>query len=295
MKIIISEKCGFCFGVEHAIELAEEMLAQRKVVYCLGSIIHNKQVVDRLAERGLKVVEDLREIPSTPAGAPEEDIPTVLIRSHGCHPDTLAEIARRGLRLADATCILVKRAQKLVRELHEQGYKVVIIGDPDHPEVQGAVGYAPGVTVVADESDLARLPVGGKLAVVSQTTHSPADFIRLVGLIAARGFDELRVINTICRETARRQEAAVALCARVDVMFVLGGRNSANTGELAQLCRRQGVTTHLLESSVDFDPVTIVGVKTVGVTAGASTPEWIIRDFVARLNEASDESAQAKP
>jgi len=287
MKIIVSEKCGFCFGVEHAIELAQEMLAQRKDVYCLGSIIHNKQVVDRLAQRGLKVVESLSEIPPIPPGTPEQAIPTVLIRSHGCHPDTLAEIARRGLRLADATCILVKRAQKLVRELHEQGYQVVIIGDPNHPEVQGAVGYAPGVTVVAGENDLVRLPAGGKLAVVSQTTHSPADFTRLVSLIAGRGFDELRVINTICRETARRQEAAVALCGRVDVMFVLGGRNSANTAELAQLCRRQGVTTHLLESSGDFDPATIAGAKAIGVTAGASTPEWIIRDFVERLRGAT--------
>jgi len=298
MEVRIARKCGFCFGVEHAIELAERMLAERRKVYCLGPIIHNKQVVERLAARGLHVVGDLEEIPAgepspggkekIPAGessAAGRERPTVLIRSHGCHPAVLEEIRRRGLQLADATCIWVKRGQQRVRELHRQGYQVVMIGDPHHPEVQGAIGYAPGVLVVADAADLDTLPHGGRLAVISQTTHSAADFTRLVNLIATRGFDEIKVVNTICRETARRQEAAAELCRQVEVMFVLGGSDSANTRELAELCRRCQVETYQLESWQSFRPQYVDGKQVAGVTAGASTPDWIIDEFVGNLRK----------
>lgn len=280
MQVLVSKKCGFCFGVENAIEMAEELLSERQEVYCLGSIIHNEQVVKQLAAKGLKVVKDLAEVPPARPGQP---IPTVLIRSHGCHPDILKEIEKRGLQLVDATCILVKRAQKLVQEMDQQGYQVVIIGDPKHPEVEGAVGYAPKVTVVADEKDLEKLPASGRVAVISQTTQSPEDFGRLVGLIATHPFEELKVVNTICRETARRQQAAVELCQKVDVMFVLGGKNSANTRELAELCRRHNVPTYHLECLGDFNAQHIVGSKAAGVTAGASTPDWIIEEFVNHL------------
>ena len=283
MKVLVAEKCGFCFGVERAIELAGEMLRDRGEVYCLGDIIHNKQVVGRLAEAGLKVVKELDEIPEVAEGTSEADTPTVLIRSHGCHPALIDEIHKRRLRLVDATCILVKRAQRLVRELHEQGYTVVVNGDPDHPEIQGVVGYAPYVIVVANEGDLEKLPAAGRVAVISQTTHAVEEFGRIVGLIAARGYSEMKVVNTICRETARRQASAVELCRQVDVMFVLGSLHSANTGELAELCRRYNVETFHLQNWQEFRGEYVSGKTVAGVTAGASTPDWIIEEFVEKL------------
>jgi len=282
MKVLVAKKLGFCFGVEHAIDMAQKLLVERKKVYCLGPLIHNSQVVERLAHQGLEVVENLEQI--TPA-AEEKDAPTVLIRSHGCRPELLQEIKAKGFQLVDATCILVKRAQKLVQELHEQGYQVIVVGDPNHPEVQGVVGYAPEVIVVNGENDISRLPQNGRLAVISQTTHSAEDFGRLVGQIATRGYEEMKVVNTICRETARRQASAVELCRQVDVMFVLGSRHSANTGELAQLCRRKGVDTYHLQDWQEFKPQYVVGKDTAGITAGASTPGWIIQEFAENLQQ----------
>lgn len=284
MKVLVAQKCGFCFGVERAIELAQQTLAERGNVYCIGDIIHNKQVVGRLAQAGLEVVDNVDEIPDRPTDSADE-VPTVLIRSHGCHPALIDEIEKRGLRLADATCILVKRAQKLVRELHEQGYIVVVNGDPGHPEIEGVVGYAPNVIVVANEDDLEKLPASGRLAVISQTTHAAEEFGRIVGLIAARGYSEMKVVNTICRETARRQASAIDLCGQVDVMFVLGSLHSANTGELAELCRRNGVETYHLQNWSEFQQDYVAKKSTAGVTAGASTPDWIIEEFVENLRD----------
>ncbi|MBN1845165.1 MAG: 4-hydroxy-3-methylbut-2-enyl diphosphate reductase [Sedimentisphaerales bacterium] len=284
MEVLVADKCGFCFGVELAIERAEKMLQEGKTVYCLGDLIHNKVVVQRLTQDGLRVVNSLEEIPAPAGGSnASEPVPTVLIRSHGCRPELIEAIGRRGLHLADATCVLVKRAQKLVRKLHQEGYRVIVIGDPDHPEVQGLVGYAPDVRVVARQSDLENLPEASRWAVISQTTHSSEDFARLVGLIAERDFQELKVVNTICRETTRRQKSAVALCRQVQVMFVIGSHRSANTRELAQICRRQGVQTYHLQSWQEFLPRFVEGKSIAGVTAGASTPSSIIQEFVDNL------------
>ena len=283
MKVLIAEKCGFCFGVEHAIQMAQKMLEAGKNVYCLGSLIHNKQVVDRLVESGLRVVDNLDQIPSS-SHQEGGEVPTVLIRSHGCRPELLQEVKRRGFQLADATCVLVKRAQKLVGQLHRQGYQVIVVGDPNHPETQGVIGYAPDVIVVAGPEDLGKLPPSGRLAVISQTTHSAEDFGKIVGLIASRSdYQELKVVNTICRETARRQESAIQLCRRVEVMFVLGSPHSANTSQLAHICRREGVDTYHLQNWQEFEPSYVAGKRVAGVTAGASTPDWIIHEFVQKL------------
>jgi len=160
-----------------------------------------------------------------------------------------------------------------------------VVGDPDHPETQGVIGYAPEVTVVASEDDIKKLPTNGRLAIIAQTTLSAQDFRRLVGLIAVGGFDELKVVNTICRETQRRQKSALELCEKVDVMFVLGARHSANTRELAQLCRRKGAKTYHLQNFQEFKTRYIAGKNVAGITAGASTPDWIIREFVENLQK----------
>lgn len=277
MQVKVAAKRGFCFGVEDAIELAQNSLGQRRKgkLVALGPVIHNHQVVDRLAEAGLNQSADIESVPDDTA---------VLIRSHGASPDVFERADERGLEIIDATCVLVKRAQNVVQQLHEEGYRVVMIGDADHPEVKGVIGYAPEVIVVDREEDIdAVLPKRARLGIVAQTTHAPEHVAKMIGAIAARPFRELKIVNTLCLEVVRRQEAAVALCEEVDVMFVLGGPHSANTRELARLCVEEGVETHHLETWEQFEPAMVCGKRVAGVAAGASTPEYVIQEFVRNL------------
>lgn len=273
MKVIVAENCGFCPGVRNAISIAEQVLAQEDKVYSLGPIIHNRDMVERLAEAGLKTVDSVDEIGQG----------TVLIRSHGASPQQIAEIKRKGLKIVDATCILVKRLQQIAKALEEQGYKVVVIGDRNHPEIQAVVGCGRGVMVVADESDLHKLRSDTKLGVICQTTESPERLGQMLGTIGKRGFSELKVINTLCKEAVKRQGSAVELCKRVDIMFVLGGLDSANTRKLAELCKRYNSETFHLQNWNELDNSVLLGKNVAGVTAGASTPEWIIEEFVKNL------------
>ena len=279
MKVVVAKKLGFCFGVREAIELAERTTTDRAAradgrrVYSLGPVIHNQQVVNKLAAAGLLTVNSLDEVADG----------TIVIRSHGVSPEILRQAADRGLEVVDATCVLVKRAQDIAAQLHKEGYTVVIIGDPNHPEVQGVLGYAPGIIVVDSPDQLDKLPDRGRLGILSQSTHSVEHFGQMVGLIAARGYREMKVVNTICNATQERQDAALELCGQVDVMFILGGHHSANTNRLAQLCRSAGVQTFHIESVHEFEPSMVAGRQTAGVTAGASTPDWIIEQFVKHL------------
>lgn len=274
MKVHVAQKCGFCHGVRNAISVAEKILAEENDVYSLGPIIHNEDVVDRLAKSGLKTVRKVEDIRSG----------TVLIRSHGAAPAQIAKLRSKGLNIVDATCVLVKRVQHIAGELEEEGYKVVIIGDENHPEVRAVVGCAENVVVIADESDLHKLPQHARLGVVCQTTQSPDRFGRMLGAIVGSGsFTELKVINTLCKEAIKRQESAVHLCRRVDIMFVLGGLESANTCRLAELCKEVNEHTFHLQNWNELDKSVLSGKKSVGVTAGASTPDWIINEFVKNL------------
>ena len=273
MKVIVAEKYGFCHGVRNAISMAEEILAAERDVYSLGPIIHNKDVVEQLAKSGLKTIDDVEQIRSG----------TVLIRSHGAAPEQIAKLREKKLNIVDATCVLVKRMQRIAEGLERDGYKVVVIGDENHPEVQAVVGCAGDVIVIADESDLHKLPGNGKLGIVCQTTQSPEHFGKMLGAIAKRGFSELKIINTLCKEAIKRQESAVQLCKQVDIMFVLGGLESANTRRLAELCKRYNNQTFHLQNWDEFDKSILSGKNTAGVTAGASTPEWIIDEFVRNL------------
>ena len=272
MEVRLARKMGFCFGVERAIQAAEETLARGGEIFSLGEIIHNRQVVERLAAKGLNVAHD-----------PESVEGTVLIRSHGEGPDTLDQLTRRGVEIVDATCVLVKRAQGIVARLHEEGYRVVVIGQASHPEVRGVCGYAPDVICVDAPEDLDQLPLGGKLGIICQTTHSVEHFGDMVGLIVARGYAEVKVVNTLCNEVKDRQTAAVELAREVDVMFVLGGKQSANTRELARLCGEAGVPTHHLEDWGQFRPEMAHGRAVAGITAGASTPQWVVAEFADNL------------
>jgi len=328
MKVLVAETCGFCNGVRNAIRIAEKVLAQhRKVscgekeVYSLGPIIHNRDVVQRLAKAGLKTIDSVEEI----------DSGTVIIRSHGAAPQQLEQLKEKGIKIVDATCVLVKRVQHIAEELARDDYKVVVIGDENHPEVQAVVGCAKDVVVIADESDLHKstvlgtpygghltaLPKNARLGIVCQTTQTPEHFGRMLAALASTGFSEMKVINTLCQEAIKRQESAVQLCRKVDVMFVLGGLESANTRKLAELCKKENKLTFHLQNWNELDINMVFGKnvasaasilpasatlartcgyasagvarrggrrsKTAGVTAGASTPDWIIDEFVKGL------------
>ncbi len=276
MKVLVAEQCGFCHGVRNAISVAEKILAHEKgesPVYSFGPIIHNKDEVERLAKVGLKTVDGVQEIQSG----------TVLVRSHGAAPEQIAKLEEKGLNIVDATCILVKRVQQIAKELEKDGYKVVIIGDEDHPEVQAVMGCAKDAVVIADENDLHKLPQNARLGIICQTTQSPEHFGRVLGAIGRFGFSELKVINTLCKEAIKRQESAVQLCRQVDIMFVLGGLKSANTCQLAELCKKYNSQTFHLQNWKELDKNILSGKNIAGVTAGASTPDWIIAEFVKNL------------
>jgi len=273
MKVMVAEKYGFCAGVRNAISTAEKVLAEKGQVYSLGPIIHNPGVVERLAMKGLVTVDDVEQIP---AGA------TVLIRSHGAASEEIAHLKQKNADIIDATCVLVKRMQQIAMQMEGQGYKVVIVGDQNHPEVRAVVGCTKGAVVVGNESDISTIGTG-RLGIVCQTTQSPEFFGQMLLAIARAGFDEMKVINTLCKEAIKRQQAAVELCRKVDIMFVLGGLESANTRKLAELCKKYNNRTFHLQNWDEFDKKLVFGCRTAGVTAGASTPQWIIDDFVKNL------------
>ena len=278
MKVIVAQGCGFCPGVRNAIKIAQQTLTKRKKgvgVYSLGEIIHNKDVVRQLAAAGLKIAENVEQIPTG----------TVIIRSHGAGEQQLKQIRKKGLKIVDATCILVKRVQKIAKMLHRQGYKVVIIGDKGHPEVQAVIGSAPDIAVFGDKTDINNLKKNQRLGVICQTTQSPEFFAKMIAQIAKTSFSELKVINTLCKEAIKRQTCAVQLCRQVDVMFILGGLHSANTRKLAELCKKYNTRTFHLQNWKELDKSILFGNNVAGVTAGASTPQWVIDEFVENLRK----------
>lgn len=273
MKVIVAKSSGFCPGVRNAINMAEKTLAKEKNVHSLGEIIHNKDVVQKLADAGLKIADKVEKIKSG----------TVIIRSHGATAAQIKKIEDKGLKIVNATCVLVKRVQKIAKLLHNQGYKVVIIGDKDHPEVQAVIGSAPDISVVGNRDDISKLSKYRKLGVICQTTQSPEHFASMLAEIAQTDFAELKVINTLCKEAIKRQSCAVELCKKVDIMFILGGLHSANTMKLAELCKKYNKKTFHLQNWKELDKTILFGNNVAGITAGASTPQWVIDDFVENL------------
>jgi 4-hydroxy-3-methylbut-2-enyl diphosphate reductase len=279
VKIIIAQRAGFCFGVKRATSIAAQAADQYSQICSLGPIIHSPQLVKKLEEKGVEVVSRVEDIPE---GA-------VIIRSHGVTAQEMEEIHSRELKIVDATCPFVKKAQEYAALLSREGYSVVLVGEKEHPEVQGIFSYAQdgNVFVVADPREAEGLPNKRRMGIVAQTTQS-LDNLRQIVEVCLQKTRELRVFNTICDATAVRQSEARTISRQVDLMLVLGGFNSANTTRLAQICREIQPRTYHVETAEQIDPKWFQGVGTVGITAGASTPAWIIEavmEMVAELGK----------
>lgn len=275
MKVILAKRAGFCFGVKRATHMAFEAAGKGSKTYTLGPIIHSPQVVQKLEDMGVRVVQDLD---NTDSG-------TIIIRSHGVLASEMDEAVQKQLEIVDATCPFVKKAQEHVKRLSETGYGVVVVGDADHPEVQGIVSYGGDkVFVVGSGEEVKKLPKMNKIGVVAQTTQSFENLKNVVSECLLRG-GEIRVFNTICDATAVRQEEAKELACQVDCMLVVGGFNSANTRRLSEVCAELQPRTHHIETAAEINPEWFEGVERVGVTAGASTPKWIIDEVMNRIEE----------
>ena len=267
MEVILAEYLGFCYGVKRAIRLARDS-AESGNASTLGPIIHNPQMVARLEEEGVGSVDSVDEVP---------DGGTVIIRSHGVGPEVYEKAEKRPIRLVDATCPHVKEAQKAAYRQAQDGYSVVIIGEKQHPEVKSILEWAGGHAVVVEtEEEAEGLSPFAKLGIVAQTTCSGAKFQSIAARLIAKSND-VRILRTICTATDQRQSAALALAAEVDMMLVIGGKNSANTTRLAQLCAEKTVVHHI-ETASELEDEWFHDIKKIGITAGASTPDWIIRE-----------------
>lgn len=276
MRVLIADQAGVCFGVKRALDLVNAECDSGAALCTLGPLIHNPQVVHDLEAKGVKVIRSVDEVAD---GA-------VVMPSHGVPSDVLAAAQAAGLRIIDATCPFVATVHERVRELARQGYAVVVVGDEGHSEVR-AIRSAAGddAIVISSVEEVDSLDWSGrKVGVVSQTTQTPERFGEIVGRIAAKA-PEVVAYNTICYATHDRQTAARNLSPQVDAMFVVGGRNSANTNRLAEICEEAGVPTYHIETAAEIDAEAIAGMACVGLTAGASTPQSIIDEVRHRLEQ----------
>ena len=276
MEVVLAKRAGFCFGVNRALEITLATIAnQDDRVYTMGPLIHNQQVQAELAKKGIKEIDDLTEVET---GA-------LIIRSHGVGPEVLRQAEVKGLNVIDATCPFVRKIHIYAGELVSDGYSVVIVGDKWHPEVRGIIGWANNQALVAENALEARsLPITGKVGVIAQTTQEQTNFLSTVQALKNKGL-EIKVYNTICHATTERQQAALELAGQVEVMIVAGGYNSSNTRKLVDICRSFGKTTYHVETADDLNPVWFRGVSKTGLTAGASTPDWIIEEVRGRMSD----------
>lgn len=274
MEIIIAENTGLCYGVRRALTIVRRTSgAAGGPVATLGDLIHNPRVIADLERRGVRSV-------ATPDGVRGG---TIVIRSHGIAPEVRRRLLRKKVKVVDATCPIVSGIQELVGRLSRPGREVVLVGNPGHPEVLGLLGCGRGrVVLVEDEAGARALPWRKERAVLAQSTQDEGLFGRVVAALVART-GELRVHNTICRSVRTRQQAAARLAARVDVMFVVGGKASSNTAKLAGIARRIQPRTYLVEDGAGIRPAMLRGAKIIGVSGGASTPPEALREVVERI------------
>jgi 4-hydroxy-3-methylbut-2-enyl diphosphate reductase len=274
MKIELASSYGFCYGVKRAIDIAEKH--QNSLTY--GPLIHNKDEINRLKEGfNIGLAEGLADVNS-------DD--TVVIRTHGIPKDELKALKKQENKVIDATCPYVTKPQQIVAKMSAEGYSVVIFGDENHPEIKGVFSYAEGedAFIVLDESDLDKLSLRGKVAVVAQTTRKPEDFLKIVNNLILK-HKEVRVFNTICNATFENQDAAAELAQYADVMIVIGGKHSSNTKQLHSITTRGCRDSYLIENERELKQEWFKNKKLCGISAGASTPDWIVQNVVNRIQE----------
>ena len=275
--IKIAKRTGFCYGVREAIDKAKESSAAGKLTHTLGQVVHNEGVVSDLQSMGIRTVETLDDVDHGAA---------VVIRAHGVRPDVMERANARGLEVIDGTCTWVIQEQKELLRLVDEGYTIVLLGTPKHPEVVGLLGFAPEAIVVDEEEEWeANVPRKKRMALISQSTQPPWKFEKLAAFMVGRSH-ELKIVNTVCPVTIRRQEDTVEAAQEVDLMVVVGGRSSANTKELTRLCGIVGTPAIQIEHAADLtDESVFDGKKVVGVTGGTSTPIEDLRDVAERVLE----------
>ena len=278
MEVLLAEEYGFCFGVERAVEMVEDAVNEgARPIHSLGPLIHNAQEMERLGELGVSTID-------SPAEAGADTI--AVIRAHGVTPQVQLELEGRAAKVIDATCPFVTRVQHLAERAAKQGRDVVVAGNPDHPEMIGVVGYAPANTyVVRDAGEVKALPALRSPLVVSQTTIKLKTFLEVAEAVRAKSDTEPEIVNTICSATRDRQDAARGLAGQVEAFYVIGGRHSSNSVKLLAVCQEQCKKSFLIETPAEINPQDLAGVERVGLTAGASTPNWLIEQVVARLKE----------
>ncbi|CAA6808765.1 MAG: 4-hydroxy-3-methylbut-2-enyl diphosphate reductase (EC [uncultured Sulfurovum sp.] len=275
MKIQLASSYGFCFGVKRAIEIAEEH--KGSVTY--GPLIHNKDEINRLKVGfDIGLAENLNDIQTDDA---------VVIRTHGIPKNELEVLNTQDHKVIDATCPYVTTPQNIVEKMSDDGYSIVIFGDASHPEIKGVVSYAKyqdDAFIVLEPEELDDLPLRGKVAVVSQTTKKPEDFAKIVAALMLTR-KEIRVFNTICNATFENQDAAAELAKDADVMVVIGGKHSSNTKQLHSICQRDCANSYLIENETELDASWFDGKTFCGISAGASTPDWIVQNVIDSIQE----------
>ena len=277
MQVLLADEYGFCFGVERAVEMVEEALEEGDTVRTLGPLIHNEQEMARLQTHGVAAISEPVQIKRGE---------TAVIRAHGVTPQVEQELREKATKVVDATCPFVTKVQKLASRAAAQDRHVVVVGNPEHPEMIGVFGYAPQhAFVINDASEVANLPKLKNPLVVSQTTIKLKNFLEVAEAVKGKTDDEVQVVNTICSATRDRQDAARALSTVVDAFYIIGGRHSSNSRKLLAVCKEECEKSFLIETEDEINAEYLKGAEKVGVTAGASTPNWLIDKIVGRLKE----------
>ncbi|MGE0130215.1 MAG: 4-hydroxy-3-methylbut-2-enyl diphosphate reductase [Blastocatellales bacterium] len=280
MEIVLAESLGFCMGVKRAVDMAYRAIgkADGQQVVTLGPLIHNSQEIERIERDGIKTAGE--------TSIPENS--TVIIRAHGVTPQALQSLKSRGLKIMDGTCPYVHYSQRKALELYEAGYTVVIAGDRNHPEIRGILGYINDEAyVVKTAEDVHSLPALDRVGVIAQTTISPKKYQAIIDALSASA-REVKVCETICDATEENQKAIRELSAEVEMLYVIGGRHSANSNKLVETAREKCARATLIETAGEINPEDLRGVRRVGISAGASTPDWMIQNVVERLREIAE-------
>jgi len=273
-EVRIAKRTGFCYGVREAIDKAKESAAAGQLTHTLGQVVHNEGVIRDLQNIGVRSVDTLDDVDHGAA---------VVIRAHGVKPEVFERAEQRGLDVIDGTCTWVIQEQRQLEGLVEEGYTIVLLGTPRHPEVVGLLGFAPDAIVVDEEEDWGRIPRRKRMALITQSTQPPWKFEKLAAFLISRAH-ELKIVNTVCPVTIRRQEDTLETAREVDLMVVVGGRHSANTKELTRLCQIAGTRALQVENARDLDDAGVFdGASVVGVTGGTSTPIEDLRDVAERI------------